>query len=290
MNTLTDFLPASDDLSDALSAKTNIDPVRAAKIAAAEAAKVGFVETCPKCRGTGRYNSHSQYGYQCFACKGKGKKTFKQPAAKRADNRLKAADRAAAKAQAAVEAFNAAHPDVAAWMNGSTFPFAVSLAQAVAKYGSLTENQINAARRCIASKAQAQEAAVSRVQAAPVIDLTKLEAAFAKAAENGLKKVKVRFAGLTVSPAKATSANAGGLYVKADGEYVGKIMSGRFLCTRECSDDVKERVLSACADPKAAAVAYGKQTGSCSCCGRKLTDPVSIENGIGPICADNYGW
>jgi histidine ammonia-lyase len=37
-----------------------------------------------------------------------------------------------------------------------------------------------------------------------------------------------------------------------------------------------------------AAAAYGKATGTCSCCGRELTDPVSIANGIGPICADKW--
>jgi hypothetical protein len=37
-------------------------------------------------------------------------------------------------------------------------------------------------------------------------------------------------------------------------------------------------------------VAYGRATGSCSCCGRELTDPVSIEAGIGPICAGRFGF
>lgn len=35
-----------------------------------------------------------------------------------------------------------------------------------------------------------------------------------------------------------------------------------------------------------AAVEYGRATGRCSVCGRTLTDPVSIEAGIGPICAE----
>lgn len=32
----------------------------------------------------------------------------------------------------------------------------------------------------------------------------------------------------------------------------------------------------------------GKETGICLVCGRKLTNPTSVENGIGPICADGY--
>jgi len=42
------------------------------------------------------------------------------------------------------------------------------------------------------------------------------------------------------------------------------------------------------ADPKKAAVAHGGKTGVCSCCRRKLTDPVSIANGIGPVCGRRW--
>lgn len=46
-----------------------------------------------------------------------------------------------------------------------------------------------------------------------------------------------------------------------------------------------KKVLAAIAeDPKGALVAYGRRTGSCGLCGRKLTDPESVELGIGPIC------
>jgi len=37
-------------------------------------------------------------------------------------------------------------------------------------------------------------------------------------------------------------------------------------------------------DPLAAAIKYGKLSGRCCSCGRNLTDPVSIERGIGPQC------
>ena len=33
---------------------------------------------------------------------------------------------------------------------------------------------------------------------------------------------------------------------------------------------------------------YGKETGRCILCGRELTNPVSVEQGIGPICAGRY--
>jgi len=37
-------------------------------------------------------------------------------------------------------------------------------------------------------------------------------------------------------------------------------------------------------NPLAAAMKFGKLSGRCCSCGRDLTDPVSIEQGIGPVC------
>lgn len=42
------------------------------------------------------------------------------------------------------------------------------------------------------------------------------------------------------------------------------------------------------ADPLAAAMKFGKLSGRCCSCGRDLTDPVSIEAGIGPVCATKF--
>jgi len=43
-------------------------------------------------------------------------------------------------------------------------------------------------------------------------------------------------------------------------------------------------------NPKEAVKAQGVQTNHCCCCGRELTDPVSVANGIGPVCAKNFGF
>lgn len=43
-------------------------------------------------------------------------------------------------------------------------------------------------------------------------------------------------------------------------------------------------------DPRAAAIRYGKELGRCSICHRTLTDPDSINAGIGPVCARRRGW
>lgn len=44
------------------------------------------------------------------------------------------------------------------------------------------------------------------------------------------------------------------------------------------------------AGPREAAIRYGHELGKCSICNRTLTNPESIEAGIGPVCAQNRGW
>lgn len=44
------------------------------------------------------------------------------------------------------------------------------------------------------------------------------------------------------------------------------------------------------AGPKEAAQRFGREIGACAICGRTLTDPVSREIGIGPICREGSGW
>jgi len=43
-------------------------------------------------------------------------------------------------------------------------------------------------------------------------------------------------------------------------------------------------------DPKGVCAKYGLDTGNCACCGRLLTNESSIELGIGPICAEKFGF
>lgn len=53
----------------------------------------------------------------------------------------------------------------------------------------------------------------------------------------------------------------------------------------------RDAILAAiAADPKAASLAYGRELGHCGVCGRTLTNPESIDAGIGPICAGRMGW
>jgi hypothetical protein len=53
---------------------------------------------------------------------------------------------------------------------------------------------------------------------------------------------------------------------------------------------IEDALRAIAADPKAAAIAYGKLTGHCCLCNRTLEAEGSVEAGIGPICAGKVGW
>lgn len=257
-----------------------------------------FEEPCRKCRGSGRFISWA--GRDCGACrqcKGTGKLTFKTSKEDRAKGRSQSVNAKAKKAASNLEAFKIEYPAIFAWMDGSTFDFAIKMKEAVEKYGHLTERQLAACSSCIMKLEAKKAEAVARVQNAKEIDTAKIEAAFAMASSK-LKSPKLRVAGLVISHAKATSANAGALYVKSAtvqndegrGLYLGKIMGGKFIRSRECDDAAEASLLDVANDPKEAAIKYGRVTGCCACCGRPLENKESIARGIGPVCAEKFGW
>ena len=119
--------------------------------------------------------------------------------------------------------------------------------------------------------------------------------AFEAAKSKGAKRLTLRFEGINVKPNRDNTA----LWVTSQSEtemgdygmkpkYLGKVTPAG--CDSRLSDTVKEIIMGAANDPLNAAIRYGKLSGECSCCGRELTDPRSIERGIGPICATKFGW
>lgn len=287
-----------DSLDDLLGERTS--SVKAAVVPPANYQPQDFSEPCRKCRGTGTFSGWSGRSVgPCFSCKGKGKLTFKTSAQARQRNRETAAEREAAKRLAALEAFKAEHADVWAWMDGSTFPLAQEMLAKLVKWGSLTDKQIAFCRGMIEKRDAAKVAAEERKAGAAVVDtagVDRLKAAFdtaiayAAAKGRGLKMPRITIGNTVISPAKATSANPGALYVKSGGLYLGKITEGRFFASRECSPEMQTKVLAFIADPKAAAEAYGIETGVCCICNATLTNKESKERGIGPICAQKFGW
>jgi hypothetical protein len=132
----------------------------------------------------------------------------------------------------------------------------------------------------------------ARIETAPVVIVEAIEVAFNNAKQAGVKRPKLRLDTFVFSPAAETSANAGAIYIKnkEDGLYLGKVMGGRLFTSRECTTEAAERIVAVSSDPAQAAIAYGKKFGACSICGRGLTDADSIARGIGPICAEYYGF
>jgi len=122
----------------------------------------------------------------------------------------------------------------------------------------------------------------------------RLFSVFQAAKSRGLKRLTLRLSGVNVKPNRDLTT----LWVTSQTEteegnygpqpkYLGKITPNRL--DSRLADEVKAVLLEAASDPLTAAVRYGKETGSCSCCGRDLTNPQSIELGIGPICREKYG-
>lgn len=61
----------------------------------------------------------------------------------------------------------------------------------------------------------------------------------------------------------------------------------RVKISRSLQYDVLDAIGQA---PAEAAARYGHEIGKCGICGKKLTNDVSRERGIGPICAERWGW
>ena len=96
-------------------------------------------------------------------------------------------------------------------------------------------------------------------------------------------KFQVRLPGMTLSTVNK-GANIGCVYVFENNNYVAKITS-----TGDLKGDVREDVLNMLEDANdnllQLAKIYGHQTGTCSICARTLNDPLSVQMGIGPVCA-----
>jgi hypothetical protein len=230
-------------------------------------------ESCRKCRGSGRFVSYSgRVLGDCFACKGKGKVYYRQSLAER----QKRAEQAAARKQAQATSFAEQHPEIMAWIAKAAprFDFAASLRDQIMRKGALSERQ-------------------TAVREAKAVDLSGLHRAFKAALASGLKRPVLRLAEFKFKEAPASGQNAGFIYAirDTDDTYLGKIgPDSKLIKVRACTPADESAIIEACADPEAAAVAYGRRTGACSCCGRELTKQESIDRGIGPVCASKWGW
>ena len=261
-----------------------------------------FVEDCEKCRGTGYWTGSWGRGIRrpCFGCKGTGKVEFKSSRIEREKRQAYAAKIKARQVVTLSEkmaAFEENNPAEIQWLlaNASSWEFARSLYEAFRKYGGLTEGQLSAIRKCIQRAVERTAAReIERKQrevAAPSITVEAIERSFEMAKSRGIKRPKLRLGSFKFSLAGSNSVNVGALYVNdLDGSYLGKIKGGRFFRSNECTAEQEAEIIVVASNPAESAVAYGRRTGNCAICGRELTVGESIDRGIGPICAEKYGF
>jgi len=163
--------------------------------------------------------------------------------------------------------------------------FAKSLVEQVASKGTLSDKQLFAASAMLAkiekNKAQRKSNMTS-------LDVSKILAVLDKA-DSAMKTPKIRVGDFVFSKPAAQSKNAGSLYIKQLGEYIGKVTGGYYLPVGSVSKDTVAEIQDICKDPMESAVAYGRRTGNCAVCARELTVKESVDRGIGPICADRLG-
>lgn len=253
---------------------------------------------CESCGGSGKMTKTYGYSFQtmktytnkCKACKGRG--SFTTPADYRAKARASANAKKSEKIVNSLKLFETANPGLFAFLvdNSKWSSFAASLSAGIAKYGSLTENQLAAAISMREECEARQEKKVAETKPEWIgLDVHRIQEMFAKASEHKLSP-KFTVDHITLSLAPAHGKNPGAIYVKSNGAYCGKIVDGLFHKTNNCVEEVVEAVRVIAKDPEHCARMYGKAFSICSCCGRTLTNPLSIELGIGPICRSNWGW
>lgn len=243
---------------------------------------------CGKCRGTGTWVGGYHSG-PCFACHGTGKilraANYEKNKAARDAREQKRRDAAAAEydaqRQARIDAFKVSHPQVAAWLgaNRAHNNFAASLCETVATYGNLSVGQEAAVLKAL-GRDQLAEAQLST--RATDLDVSSLKGYYAVPDGETRLKIAVRHPG-------TQSKYHGWVFVDDGAEYGSRQNYGKQAPGSTYRGRLQEQLKAILADPLAAQVAYGRLTGVCGVCGRKLEDEQSVAAGIGPICAAKFG-
>jgi len=181
-------------------------------------------------------------------------------------------------------------------LSRSDAEFAQSLAGNFRTWGRLSDKQLQWVDTLT------QRANAPAPQPAQQVNVQKIQDLFAVAAQK-LRRVKVAVqtvAGQKVVFSKAGPASkyAGQILVTDGGpfganKYFGRIdVNGDFYATRSAVADVESVIKEFADNPAEVAGKYGKLTGGCSFCNRKLDDDRSLDVGYGPVCAKrfNLAW
>ena len=163
--------------------------------------------------------------------------------------------------------------------------FAASLVEQYKKRKTLSEKQTFAAVAMLAKIKQKQADRKSNMIS---LDVSNIMIVLDKSDES-VKTPKIRVGDFVFSKPHPNSVNAGALYIKHHGEYIGKVTGGYYLPVGNVAEDTVTEIKEICKDSLESAVAYGRRTGNCAVCNRDLTRHDSIDRGIGPICAERLG-
>lgn len=116
------------------------------------------------------------------------------------------------------------------------------------------------------------------------------------AKRNGHKRLVIIVDNYKFSFAPDNGNNPGWLYVVYKGQYMGKMKDKNFkLSDTLLNDEAAILSLGELLEADSSLlyqkiVKSGRATGICGCCGRTLTNGISIKLGIGPICREKYGF
>jgi Family of unknown function (DUF6011) len=137
---------------------------------------------------------------------------------------------------------------------------------------------------------KAVQASIVQARTSQAIDLVREHPACPK-----LFDLMQRLSKLTIGKLQVVRKNQDSLcWIKHEDaeKVIGRLTDGGMLTLwqRPMVDlgDVMVDLLRIEVDPEAAAALHGKLSGRCSVCSRDLTDPESIERGIGPVCLTKF--
>lgn len=178
---------------------------------------------------------------------------------------------------------------------GMSAPFAADLIRAYGK-GKLSPKQAEWIGKLIDRAEKPKAAPVAEALAASVKGVFGL---FERAKASGLKFPKIRLQAdgepVVLKQAGERSKYMGQVLLTDGGpfgsnRFFGRIdTSGALHAGRDMTPEVRALVGELAEKPAETAAAYGKLTGSCCFCSRKLEDARSTEVGYGPVCAEKFG-
>ncbi len=132
------------------------------------------------------------------------------------------------------------------------------------------------------------------------LDMSGVNKLFDTAISSGLKYPKIRLqtpSGQAVALARAgDKSKYKGQVMVTDGErfgqnkYFGRVdQTGTYHPTQISTEEVRTLLGQLGAEPAKTAAGYGKLTGNCCFCLRRLDDTRSVAVGYGPVCAEKFG-